>query len=532
MPLLEPPALDIVLSEWLTSIVFRGTDAAWYGEFDIPGKGNTILLLEAEDARFAMTRHILETCQLIVSDSDIRKAVRGACALACTKPDRKIFLRMGVDDDARYIDLHSEPRRYVRFNADRWDVVDEVPVAFVSGLGQLPMREPRKGVNLIGGLNKLRNLLNIDQRQWRVVLVLLINYLMADQDHPVLVATGEPESSKSTLCEILKIVLDPNSMTLGHAPRTSQDLFIRVKSQWLPILDNLTHVDQDVMDSVCQICTGGAFACRTLYTNTDQTVITVRSPLLINGVNNPVPRPDVARRTVLLHLNPVTKLKENKNKETLKKIAAEELPDILGALLDLAVNVLRMQAEKTITSPKGVSIVDYGTIGLAVERLLGWPPHAFAQAYSIARATLVRGALDEFLVADPLLAYLEAFKSAGSIEVPTTRLLTELTNMTFGGEKPPRMWPATPAAFGKVIPMIAPSLRAIGWDAEPVAHTMFRGWRFTYEEPAKANDPVAAAANARPYVNAVAAKLTPPRESLRQSVRRLNQKKKAASNAN
>ena len=69
--------------------------------------------------------------------------------------------------------------------------------------------------------------------------------------------------------------------------------------------DNLSFIDGTLADAMCRISTGAGFATRTLYTDTDETIIEVQRPQIVNGIPDLAERPDFADRSIVMTLRPL-----------------------------------------------------------------------------------------------------------------------------------------------------------------------------------------------------------------------------------
>ena len=56
---------------------------------------------------------------------------------------------------------------------------------------------------------------------------------------------------------------------------------------------------------MCSLATGGGFAARTLYTNTDETVVDVKRPVIMNGISTLATAQDLVDRILHFDLPPI-----------------------------------------------------------------------------------------------------------------------------------------------------------------------------------------------------------------------------------
>ena len=69
--------------------------------------------------------------------------------------------------------------------------------------------------------------------------------------------------------------------------------------------DNLSGLPPWLSDSLCRLASGGSFAVRQLYTNDEEVLFQATRPILLNGIEDVVSRPDLGDRAIFLTLNQI-----------------------------------------------------------------------------------------------------------------------------------------------------------------------------------------------------------------------------------
>jgi hypothetical protein len=69
--------------------------------------------------------------------------------------------------------------------------------------------------------------------------------------------------------------------------------------------DNLSGLPAWLSDALCRIASGGSFAVRQLYTDDAEVLFKAARPILLNGIEDVIARPDLADRAILLTLGPI-----------------------------------------------------------------------------------------------------------------------------------------------------------------------------------------------------------------------------------
>jgi hypothetical protein len=123
--------------------------------------------------------------------------------------------------------------------------------------------------------------------------------------YPVIVLSSEQGSAKSTFSAILRALLDPDTAPLRALPREDRDLFIAASNGHVLAFDNVSGLPAWISDTLCRLATGGGFAVRQLYTDRDEVLFDAARPVILNGIEDIVTRPDLADRAVFLTLEPI-----------------------------------------------------------------------------------------------------------------------------------------------------------------------------------------------------------------------------------
>ncbi|HKF95677.1 MAG TPA: hypothetical protein VKB96_14000 [Gammaproteobacteria bacterium] len=129
--------------------------------------------------------------------------------------------------------------------------------------------------------------------------------------YPVLILQGEQGTAKSTAAKVLRLLIDPSAAPLRTAPRDERDLMIAARNGWIIALDNLSGLSSWLSDALCRIATGGGVSTRELYSDTDEVLIDVQRPIILNGIDDIATRQDLIDRSIIINLEPIP---ENKRK--------------------------------------------------------------------------------------------------------------------------------------------------------------------------------------------------------------------------
>ncbi|RYG57799.1 hypothetical protein EON80_27840, partial [bacterium] len=364
-------------------------------------------------------------------------------------------------DGRIYIDLCNEDWEVVEIGEDidmGWRIIQNPPVAFRRAKGMEALPTPVRG----GKWKELQHLLSLEGENWVLAVSWMLMALRPSPSHypmpyPVLAVHGEQESGKSTLCKMIRTLIDPNFTTLlGTSTRDEEELMIRAKNSYVVGFDNLSKMPQWMNDAICSLVTEGSFAKRTLYANHEEELFKSQRPVILNGINENLGKPDFRRRVVKLIL---PAREESEKREEVEHWAEfhSVWPRVLGLLCDaICFAQINLPA---VELPHRRGLVDFAKWVTAAEPMLPWPLGQFSDAYLVNQQKAIEAAIeaDSFTLA--IIDYIDDrtwFKgTVGDFRSELGRFVDDSVLREPG-------WPKTASVFGDRLNRAKPSLRAVG----------------------------------------------------------------------
>jgi hypothetical protein len=336
-----PTQADILIELAQSAELFHTPDRTGFADVDINGHRET-WPIRAKGFRRWLARRFFEATQGAPSSEALQSALNVIEAKAhFDAPERLVHVRVGELDGRLYLDLCDETWRAVEIVVTGWRVIDNPPVRFRRAAGMQPLPLPAPG----GSVETLRSFLNVQSdTDFVLVVAWALAVLRNRGPYPVIVLSGEQGSAKSTFSAILRALLDPNTAPLRALPREDRDLFIAASNGHVLAFDNVSGLPAWISDTLCRLATGGGFAVRQLYTDQDEMLFDAVRPVILNGIEDIVTRPDLADRAVFLTLEPIPEERRRPEAELWVEFEAER-PRILGVLLDAVVQGLKRLPE-------------------------------------------------------------------------------------------------------------------------------------------------------------------------------------------
>ncbi len=370
--------------------------------------------------------------------------------------ENDVHVRLAEHEGAVWLDLGDDSWRAVRITETRWELIEgnSVAVRFVRKRGMKPLAAPVPG----GAVDELRPFINVpDEDSWKLVVACLLAYLRPRGPYPVLIVNGEEGSAKSTLCKLLRKIIDPNKVPLRRPPREDRDLMIAASNSWVIGFDNMSDISESLSDSLSSLATGGGFGTRELYTNEEEKLFDAMRPVLLNGIGEVATKSDFLGRAVVIQL-PVVTDAARRDEAELYSAFEKVRPRILGALLTAVSTALgRFDAVRPGSMPR---MADFARWVCAAEPGLGWPEGSILAAYRRSRAEARLSAIEASPIGIPLLSFMEDQERWQG----TAKALLLALAPTTSGERAANQpgWPKSPRALRECLKCLAPNLRAEG----------------------------------------------------------------------
>ncbi len=449
-----PKQADVLINLAQSAELFHTPSGDGYADIAINDHRET-WLIRSKGLRRWLTRRFFEETGGAPNSDALQSALNVIEARAhFDAPVREVHIRVGGLDGRLYLDLTDDQWRAVEIDATGWRIIGEPPVRFRRTSGMKPISPPVEG----GKIDALRAFLNVkDDADFVLVVAWALAALRNCGPYPVLALSGEQGSAKSTFSTVLRALVDPNTSPLRALPHSDRDLFIAANNGHVLAFDNVSGLPSWISDTLCRLATGGGFSVRQLFTDQDEVLFEATRPVILNGIEDVVTRPDLADRAVLLTLEPIPEEKRRPEAEFWVAFDAER-PRILGALLDAVAAGLKHLPE--IRLDKLPRMADFALWATACETSL-WPAGTFRSAYGGNLDQAVEGVID----ADPVASAVRALIAPRAEWTGTaSELLSELSAMAGERLSQSKGWPDSPRALSGRLRRAATFLRKGGID--------------------------------------------------------------------
>jgi hypothetical protein len=367
---------------------------------------------------------------------------------------KKVFTRIAELDKVIYLDLVNDDWEVIKITPDGWEVVADYPVKFRRTKGMKSLPNPERD----GSLGDLNRYLNIHDDDLKLVKAWLLACLKPNMPYPILVLQGEQGSAKSTACDILCDLVDPNNNNLRSAPRDEKDIAISATNRLVVCFDNLSGVKTWLSDTLCRVSTGGGFSTKKLYTDDEEMIFNLNNPILLNGIDEIATRSDLLDRSIVIYLRTI---EARKPKQDFWNEFQTDKPKIVGALLDAFCDAIgNIDNVELEDYPR---MADFTKLVTAGERALGLNAGEFVDIYNKNRNDANNLALEYSLIA-PIIVDLVADKLEWVGIAKNIKDILDIKSDPLAQRSP--FYPKSSLKVANDLRRIAPNLRLSGINVE------------------------------------------------------------------
>lgn len=354
---------------------------------------------------------------------------------------KKLDLRVAKTIDSNgntsyYYDLTNKEWEVIKLTENSWSVIkNNVPILFRRYSNQEEQVNPiaisypeEKNI-----FDKFMDILNVRNEEDRLLLkCYIVSLFIPEIAKPILMPYGEQGSAKSTLQELIKILVDPSSLKTLSFPKDVNELIQQLSHSYVVYYDNISYIKEWISDVLCRAVTGSGFSKRQLYTDDDDIIYNFKRCIGFNGINLEATKADLLERGILIQLERISKKQRRKIDDVWKDFELLK-PKLLGYIFDILIRVLQVKKQLGNKNLLGEynRMADFEEYGEIISRCMGYPENEFLQIYQ----ENINIQIEEAIEASPLSTTVYNFvmfnKDPDYVwENTATELLSELNNFS------------------------------------------------------------------------------------------------------
>ena len=351
-------------------------------EYDVPHAAITVKdhveVLSIRSRRFRnwIARTVYKEVMMVTDSQTIKDVIGVLSAKAEFEGEQKTLnLRVALLDNKWYYDLTNQKWEFIEITADSWKLTNKLII--FRRFGQLAQVYPSSQYPP-DIFDRFIDLFNIKGDENRLLLkCYIISMFIPGVPKVILMLHGEQGSAKTTLEELIKMLMDPSVVKTFAFPKDINEFIQQLAHNYVTFYDNISTIRDWVSDLLCRAVTGSGFSKRVLYTDDDDFIYSLKRCVGFNGINLGATKADLLDRGLIIQLERVAKEKWRKIEDIWKEF--EEIrPQLLGYILDILVKVLAWRKTRTLrlTLSRMADWTEYGEI---ISRCTGHKEKNFLQ---------------------------------------------------------------------------------------------------------------------------------------------------------
>ncbi|WP_419994764.1 ATP-binding protein [Streptomyces boninensis] len=388
----------------------------------------------------------------VPSQSALADAMTVLEGVAASAEPRVPHLRTARHGDRIIVDLGSADGECVIVSPGHWHRGARSPVLFRRSGAMKPLPLPIRDGD---GLAKLRDLLNMDEDGFHLLVAWLLAAFIPDLPHPILTFRGEQGTGKSYSAKMVIGIIDPSGAPKRTAPRDIKSWATQAFNSWALCIDNISIVPDWLSDALCRAVTGDGIVDRALYTDDDVVVLEFRRVLAMTTIDAGALAGDLAERLLTIELSLISDSKRREEAE-LDEAYADAHAAILASLFELLADVLTVLPD--IRLAERPRMADFARVLAAVDKVQGWRT---LESYKASARDAIADVLDGEPFAQAVVALVDRAGPAG-LKLTAQQILDSVITP----DKPPKKWPKDATRAGGQLKRLAPALRTIGVEVD------------------------------------------------------------------
>lgn len=310
--------------------------------------------------------------------------------------------------------------------------------------------EPKPGGDL---LELLKKYVNMSSEDFLLFVVYLVQGFSRNSSHFAAILSSDKGTGKSTLTKLIRNIVDPSQTGASLMPSSEGDLKTLLANSYLVCFDNTAALSAKVSNILCAAITGSKETKRKLYTDCDQIVLNLHNMVVINGINIVPYKSDLAERSLLFELLPISKEQRKTDSEFWYEFEADR-PLILGAICNVLAEAMRLLPTVNITGLHRMA--DANKEMLAIAMALGIDQEEFQKILWGNTKKLQAAYANNNPFVDCVASYV---KLKGTIYKPASEVYGEVLASIPGNKN---FFPDSPSAFSRRLNEEKEALEQVG----------------------------------------------------------------------
>lgn len=294
----------------------------------------------------------------------------------------KIHNRIATVDNVIYYDLGTTDWKLIKISENVVEMVEmgiDTPI-FERKQHQktqvMPKLEEKRDT-----LEELSELLRIQPHEKQIFQSHLVAMFVPHIATPIMIASGEQGSIKSTFTRTIKRIVDPSGENDSSIPKDEESLILLLYNRYLTNFDNVSSISKSKSDTFCKAVTGGGLSKRKLYHDLTEVILSFKHKIVLNGIGISPERGDLMERSISYDRQ-IPLMSERITEDEFEKQFQELLPSLLEKIFLTISDALSLYPKIENEIKEKPRMADFTVFGECISRALGYEKFSFVNAYN------------------------------------------------------------------------------------------------------------------------------------------------------
>ena len=368
------------------------------------------------------------------------------------------YYRMAGSNKSITYFLADNLHQCIVINAKGWKLKKKSKYIFLKRAEMKPQIMPVSGGNL---KELLFPFINMSENSFILFLIYLVQCFFYNSNHFVAIISSGQGSGKSTLTNLIQLLIDPSLATKTLLPSSIDELKNHLATNMLVAFDNTKKLNDDFSDVLCAATTGTTFTKRKLFTDIDMMILTLKNIIVLNGIDIVPKKADLLERSLLFELEKITPDRRMTDKKFWSSFE-EKRAEILGAIFDTISKALAIR--ETLQLEETHRMSDAYTDMCAIALALDIPLDEFIKIFNENIAKLEQTRSEENFFCNTIKDYIEKTRFNDDFLKKAHKVSDVFSSMKPLNASEAKYFPKTASHFSRKLNEERSSLINLGYD--------------------------------------------------------------------
>jgi energy-coupling factor transporter ATP-binding protein EcfA2 len=217
-----------------------------------------------------------------------------------------------------------------------------------------------------------------------LLITWMISAWIPDGNLTALEITGEPQSGRTTLQKIIRLLIDPSVLFFSKLPNNAKELKSILLDSYVLSFDHVSTIKPEIQKEFSRLLTGDFFELPTTSKQETRKFF-IKRPIILNSIDSTINEPELSKFTITVDLEPLKNVKiitfENLIRDS-HDLFAQTFSELASLTAYVFSNPRLKQVENTFSETTSiVHLTEFCNIGKLIAERLGYNSSTFWEQF-------------------------------------------------------------------------------------------------------------------------------------------------------